>query len=132
MLVERAEDAVGRRRLAGVLDAVGVGVLHFVLAGGGVAAGDLLDEAAAFDAGGPGAVEAHAPEGDVVVVGPPVGDGAAGVVVPEAEGDVAALGDVLDQGGLAEPHVPVERLGRFLGGERAVAQAGGDDGRDRL
>ncbi len=59
----------------------------------------------------------------------PVGELAAGVLVPPAELVVAALLDVVDLRRLAEPHVPVQvGRGLFLL-ERAAARAAADGGR---
>ena len=57
-----------------------------------------------------GVVLAEAPLGDVVVVRAPVGQLAAGVLVPPAELVVAPLLDVGDVGRRALPEVPVEPL----------------------
>src|SRR5947207_2177742 len=75
----------------GVGDAVGVGVFDVEVGGGGVAAGDDGAVGAAVDGERAGVFHAHAPEGDVVVVSAPVGDGAFGIVPPPAEAGVGAL-----------------------------------------
>src|SRR5579871_465118 len=52
------------------------------------------------------------------MVGSPVGHLAAGILIPPTEVVVAALGDVVDARGLAQPHLPIETLGngsRFEG-----------------
>src|SRR5207249_1535002 len=103
---------------AGVL---GVGVGDREVRVGVVAVG-LVDRLGALgvDADRAAAVHAEAPLGDVVVVGAPVGHLAAGILVPPAELVVAALLDVVDRGGLAEPEVPVEPLGHRGRRERAL------------
>src|SRR5687768_7969511 len=63
---------------------------------------------------------------DVHVVGAPVGHLAAGVLEPPAELGVAALWDVLDQWGLAEPPFPIEVRRRLLLLERPAAIAAAD------
>src|SRR5262249_12135747 len=60
------------------------------------------------------AVGAAAPLGDVVVMRAPVGQLAAGIVVPPAEFIMAALLDVIDRRRRAEPHFPIQLLRRLL------------------
>ena len=65
-------------------------------------------------------LHAHAPLGQVEEVGPDVGHLAAGVFVPPAEGEVAALLGVGDQRCLAEPRVPIQMGWGLLGLERST------------
>ena len=66
------------------------------------------------------------------MVGSPVGEFAAGVFVPPAEVIVASLLDVVDFGGLSEPHVPVE-VCRWCGfGEGSTGGAAVDSAGDFL
>ena len=102
-------------------------------AGGRVAAGDRLDRASCLRRWSGRCVQPMPQQGDVVVVGAPVGDRAAGVVVPEAEGRCGVRScTYVDLRRLAEPHVPVEVLRHRLGLERPVAQAGRHDRRHLL
>ncbi len=75
-------------------------------------------------------LHADGPLADVDVVGAPVGELAAGVLVPPAEIAVAPLLAVVDLGRLAEPHVPVQLGGGLRHGERAAGRAVADGRRD--
>ena len=116
-----AEDVVVGRRADFERDAVGVGVVHLVVAVGVVAAGDGFLEPAGLDA--VGREQADGPIGDVVVVRTPVGHRAAGILIPKAKRPVAALDDVVGARRLALPEIPVEpRRNRRLG-KRPAAQS---------
>src|SRR6185503_11632836 len=88
--------------------AIRVGVFDAIFAESVEAIGNHLYQRLAFDAYRPAGIEPQAPQCDVIVMRAPVGHGAAGVVVPIAEGHVRALGNVGNFGRLAEPEIPVE------------------------
>ncbi len=112
-------DAVGELALHGEVVGRVVAVVH-----GGIA---VLERHRMLGVGAVDLDRAHAllvlidgPSGDVDVVGPPVGELAAGVFVPPAELVVAALLDVVDLRRLAEPDVPVEFCRRVRLRERSA------------
>jgi len=123
-VLDAAVPFTGGGAVAGVDDAIIVGIGDGVFAGGGEASWDHVDELFAFDGDGAGVVLFEGPKDDVVVVGAPVGHRSAGVVPPVAEAEVGAFLDVRGLGGLAHPEVVVEAFGDFGGLEGALAQAG--------
>src|ERR1700722_3084212 len=94
---------------------------RFKLAGCGVTVGKGRGDDPGFDADR--AVQTDAPAGDIVMMRAPIGDGAARIGKPPAEGAVAAFGVILRGGSLAEPEVVIEPVpdGNFL--ERTAANA---------
>lgn len=65
-------------------------------------------------------IEADGPGGDIDVMGAPVGEFSAGILVPPAELVMAAFFGVIDLRSLAEPLVPIE-FGRRSGGFEGAA-----------
>jgi len=109
--------------VAGVNDAIIIGIGDGVFAGGGETSGDHVDELFAFNGNGAGVVFFEGPKNDVIVVGTPVGHRSAGVIPPVAETEVGAFLDIRGRGGLAHPEVVVEALGYFGCLEGALSQA---------
>ncbi len=92
-------------------DAEGNRVVEVVGAGGKSVHERLREGRLPFDLGRPGMLHPDRPLRDIDVVGAPVGQLAAGVIVPPAEESVGPLFDVGGFGGGAEPAVPIEPNG---------------------
>ncbi len=75
-----------------------------------------------------GAIHPQAPVCDVVVMGAPVGQLAAGVLQPPAKVPVRPLGNVVRIERRPEPHIPVQVLRHGLSFERPAGRPGGKVG----
>ena len=122
-VLDAAMPFAGGGAVAGVDDAVVVGIGDGVFAGGGETSGDHVDELSAFDGDGAGAVFFEGPKDNIVMMGAPVGHRSTGVVPPVAKAEVGAFLYVGGLRRLAHPEVVIEALWYFGCLEGALSQA---------